>query len=556
MSRPSSDRSIRTTCSPPCFNLQKVTRHVLEPDGSTFKTQDCDFLVSDNHDFHPTDVLEDADGSLLVIDTGGWYKLCCPTSQLVKPDVLGAIYRIRKTGAPRIDDPRGLKLDWAGRKPDRNDEDITKLVIDLTKRLGDDRPAVRKRAVEELGAFASQAEPYLNRVLFAKPPNAASVRRNAVWALTRGGFTPRNEFEDPDETVRQAALHAASVWRDPGAVPQLMKIVKTGTAHNRRAAAEALGRIRSEERGIPRSSVIASLLEALENPVDRCLEHSLIYALIELGDHDETTKGLTSKNANVRRGVLIALDQMENSKLQPSAVADALSAADPKLQEAAWWISGKHPEWGQTLGKFFQARLSAKLTDSERTDLAGQLAKLARSPAIQTVLASRLGDDSASLEERRLVLKAISQARLKETPAGWLSGIEKILAGKDSELIRETLAMMRSLPPLKKMPPGLAGSLSRLAQDDKQSAEIRLYCLAIAPTKLSSASSAWPRTRSSLSGLSWLGPWPPRSSLRPRSARRSCWRWCKPCRTSAPWSCNDCSRRSPSPAMTRWAGSC
>ena len=83
------------------FNLHKVTRHVLEPSGATFKTRDIDFLVSNNRDFHPTDVLEDADGSLLVIDTGAWYKLCCPTSQLAKPEVLGAIYRVRRTGAPR-----------------------------------------------------------------------------------------------------------------------------------------------------------------------------------------------------------------------------------------------------------------------------------------------------------------------------------------------------------------------------------------------------------------------------------------------------------------------
>ena len=67
---------------------------MLTPDGATFTTKDSDFLTSDNRDFHPTDVLEDADGSLLVIDTGGWYKLCCPTSQLAKPDVLGGIYRI------------------------------------------------------------------------------------------------------------------------------------------------------------------------------------------------------------------------------------------------------------------------------------------------------------------------------------------------------------------------------------------------------------------------------------------------------------------------------
>ena len=35
------------------FNLRKVTRHVLEPDGATFRTRDSDFLVSTNRDFHP-----------------------------------------------------------------------------------------------------------------------------------------------------------------------------------------------------------------------------------------------------------------------------------------------------------------------------------------------------------------------------------------------------------------------------------------------------------------------------------------------------------------------
>ena len=81
------------------FNLRKVSRHVLKPSGSTYTTQDSDFVSSDFVDFHPTDVLMDADGSLLVINTGGWYKLCCPTSQLWKPDVLGGIYRVRKVGA-------------------------------------------------------------------------------------------------------------------------------------------------------------------------------------------------------------------------------------------------------------------------------------------------------------------------------------------------------------------------------------------------------------------------------------------------------------------------
>src|SRR5438445_4853791 len=130
------------------FNMHKVTRHVLIPDGATFKTQDSDFLVSSNLDFHPTDVIEDADGSLLVVDTGGWYKLCCPSSQLQKPDVIGGVYRIRKKGAPRVDDPRGLKLAW---------EKLS--AKELTALLDDARPAVQRRAMETLAKKGGDAVP-------------------------------------------------------------------------------------------------------------------------------------------------------------------------------------------------------------------------------------------------------------------------------------------------------------------------------------------------------------------------------------------------------------
>ena len=92
------------------FNLHKVGRHVLTPQGATFTTKDEDFVSSPDLDFHPTDVLEDADGSLVIVDTGGWYKLCCPTSQLQKPDVLGAIYRVRRAACPESTIPRGTRL--------------------------------------------------------------------------------------------------------------------------------------------------------------------------------------------------------------------------------------------------------------------------------------------------------------------------------------------------------------------------------------------------------------------------------------------------------------
>lgn len=84
------------------FNLHRVSRHVLRPAGATYASDSKDFLVVDSVDFHPTDVLQDVDGHLLVVDTGGWYRLCCPSSQLAKPDVLGGIYRVRKTGVPTL----------------------------------------------------------------------------------------------------------------------------------------------------------------------------------------------------------------------------------------------------------------------------------------------------------------------------------------------------------------------------------------------------------------------------------------------------------------------
>src|SRR5262249_51028206 len=161
---------------------------------------------SDNLDFHPTDVKEDADGSLLVIDTGGWYKLCCPTSQLHKPDVLGAIYRVRKTGAPKIDDPRGRKIDWAKLKPE-----------EFAKLLGDERPAVRRRAVAAVGqkwaADGFDAQLALKLLL----SNSAETRRGAVWAAARVDSEPARALlrlapttEGVDEATRQAALHAVS----------------------------------------------------------------------------------------------------------------------------------------------------------------------------------------------------------------------------------------------------------------------------------------------------------------------------------------------------------
>ena len=83
------------------FNTQRLTRMEMTRDGenqngASYKVTEREFLKLRNPDVHLTDVLEDRDGSLLVVDTGGWFRIGCPSSLMAKPDIAGAIYRVRK----------------------------------------------------------------------------------------------------------------------------------------------------------------------------------------------------------------------------------------------------------------------------------------------------------------------------------------------------------------------------------------------------------------------------------------------------------------------------
>lgn len=449
-----------------CFNLQKVTRHVLVADGSTFKTLDSDFVVSNNKDFHPTDVIEDADGSLLIIDTGGWYKLCCPTSQLVKPDVLGAIYRVRKQGAARVADPRGRQIAW-----DTWARDIKANPGAGPALWSDPRSAVRRRAVEELA----------KRGVLIPPTASLDGSLSAVWCATRidgpaARAAVRRELHSEHAVVRQAALHSISLWRDHDAVdPDLLRIMRTGSPHERRVAAEALGRIGDKR-------AVKALLEVAGQGGDRFLQHSLTYALIEIGDAVGTAEGLKSTNLLTRRAALIALDQMEGGKLAARAVLDQTAAADPGLTDAAWWIASRHAEWGPDLSAALRDRLSAKgTTADEREELTGQLAQLARSPAIQTLLADRLADNTASSEARRLAVRAMARAAPNPTPPAWLAAITDALGSSDADLLGEAVAAARTLRMPKDVPAKFAAALIALAGNPRAPTAARVGAAAAVP---------------------------------------------------------------------------
>ena len=457
-----------------CFNMQKITRHALQAEGATFEPQNSDFLVSNQKDFHPTDVFEDADGSLIVIDTGGWYKLCCPTSQLHKPDVLGAIYRIRRTGAARVADARGLQLDWSAPTAE-----------ELCRRLADRRPAVRRRAIEELGRRGAAALPALSSAV--KSGRSAVARLGAVWAATRidelaARGIARAAFDDDSEIVRQAALHSASVRRDRESLPKLVKMLHSASAQNRRAAAEALGRLEDK-------TAVPAILAAAAEPADRALEHSLIYALIEIAAAGATREGLKSPELLAQRAALVALDQMPSGGLTAEVVAPYLAAANGAVKQTAAWIVGRRPEWGGALAEHFGQRLAASdLSAEERGELELQLSRLAGSPEIQALLATRLADAGASASERASVLRAMAQSKLKELPAAWSAGLVQTLSSGETSLLPDAVAAARAFSGAKTPDAGLVGALLNIGGNGDLPDELRVAALAAAPGGIGAAS--------------------------------------------------------------------
>ncbi len=453
------------------FNMHKVTRHILIPDGASFTSRDEDFLVSSNLDFHPTDVLEDADGSLLVVDTGGWYKLCCPTSQLHKPDILGAIYRIKRKGAPKIDDPRGRKLAWAKMSS-----------AELAKLLGDARPAVRRRAVEMLGRKGSAAVPALAAAI--RSSKSAEARRNAVGAATRlddaaARAAVRQALADADTVTRQAAIHSVSVRRDAEAVPALVKLLKNASRPNRRAAAEVLGRVGDK-------SAVPALLAALAEPADRTLEHSLTYALIEIADAKATAAGLRSDSALVRRAALVALDQMDGGGLKAETVTAAFASMDARLKESAWWIAGRHPDWASAVTSFLRKRLSTAhdLTSAARDELVQHLTRFVRAASMQKLLAERLNDSASGEDERRIVLRVLARANLKEAPSNWITSLAGVLNGDNVDLQMEAIAAIRGLRLPPKRSAALTTALRQIGRNPQIVEKLRLGALAAVPSGL------------------------------------------------------------------------
>jgi putative membrane-bound dehydrogenase-like protein len=509
-----------------CFNYHKVTRHILEPDGATFKTKDSDFLVSDNLDFHPTDVIEDADGSLIVIDTGGWYKICCPTSQLSKPDVLGAIYRVRRVGAPKVEDPRGLKIQW-GRLSPRDTADLFR----------DERPAVRKRAISALASKGLPAVAVLDTILesgsdspelkpkhvgnrmewlrqreklmeqrLASSPYKKDTREGAVWALTRIELPQARlativALHDLETGVRLAAYASISLHRDQTGAEVARSILNEATtASEWRIAFEALGRTAK----FPRDANVFFRLNfdcnTLRLDRDRVLQHSLTYSMME-SEQPEPARSLVQSGADFAPSGLIALDEMDKT-MKSAELTPFLGSQVRSVRKAAMWVLGRHPEWGSGMVEFFRGRIGqlsfygtnlSQLqvsgvniadTEEERAELKHQLAEFSANPDIQRLMRSCLQDSDATRSKRILVLEAMAEARLKQYPADWVNALRLCLGAKDPTVVRAGITAAGVFSQAKTNTPDFSEALLSIGRFETHPADLRLDALAALPNGL------------------------------------------------------------------------
>lgn len=449
------------------FNTAKILRHRLTPTGGTFLCETEDFVTAAQDDVHFTDVLEDADGSLLVIDTGGWYHACCPASGSSKPEVKGTIYRVSRKGTPAVADPYGNAIGWEQASP-----------ATLVRHLDDPRHRVRERTIQTLSERGDKAIAELTKLLKSRATTRRQ-RQNAVWALCRMDSPAAREagriaLNDPDSEVRQVAAHTVALHRDAAAIQQLTLMLRDDSLPVRREAANALGRIGRGEAVLKLLEAIGALSQGNAASSDRFVEHAYIFAIISINDAAATRPGLSASGSAERRAALMALDQMPLTILGATDIAPFLATSDPVLLQTAIDVLARHPEWTTESIKLIDGWLRERELDETRLNtLMGVVRALGGDSSMRQVLDQHLSEqDSLSSSARRALLMAVGNSGVQNVPNKWKDGVAEALRASDPDV---RLAAIHAAERLSLQE--LADDIHRAAADSDSSATLRLTAL-------------------------------------------------------------------------------
>lgn len=402
------------------FNTHRVLRHKLIREGASFRTEDEIFFSTSNEDFHPTDVVEDGDGSLLVVETGGWFIKGCPLSQVSKPELQGSIYRVRKKNAKKVEDPFGNSMDWK-----------TLDVAAVSKYLEDPRPFVADKAVNNLVDRAKESIGALTTVL--ETSGNANARTRALFGLYRISTdeslaAARKGLSDKDLEVRIATARVLGLAKDNGALERLIQMIQNDEPAAKRQAATALGQIAHE-------GSVSALLNAAKGVNDRFVEHAIIYALISINQPEEVRKGLNNNATDVKKAALIAIDQMKDGSLKPDQVIPFLTSNDSIMESTARWVVSHHPEWAPNMIAYLQRQLSkATLNDREQKQLKDILVSYCGESAMQQFMVTQMA--SATAEKKLFLLDAMSTCDIKEVPSSWIARFDEELNSNVQESVK------------------------------------------------------------------------------------------------------------------------
>lgn len=436
------------------FNTHRILRHRLFREGASFRTEDEVFFASKDEDFHPTDVLEDGEGSLLVVETGGWFIKGCPLSQVSKPELQGAIYRVRRKGVAKVDDPYGKAIGWSALSPDK-----------VVAYLEDARPTVRDRAAQWLVDQGPGAVQALTVGLSQLP--SADARVKAVFALYRIGTEEalaavRAGLSDTDAQVRVAAARSVGLARDKRAVGKLLELVRQQEPAVRRQAATALGQIGEKE-------AIPALLAVADKTKDRFIRHAITYALIAMNQAKMVEPGLIHASPQVRETALIALDQMRPSTLRPDQLRPFLTSKSLDIQRTALWVASHHPHWADEMTQFLRSRFAGSpFTEEEKEMYGNVITSFGENTSMQRFVADQL--KGVPLERKLFLLDAMAKSRVKKFPEIWVEAIgRQLTSANDRQVQARTMELIR----LRGIT-SLNDRLRQVAEDPKSPASLRI----------------------------------------------------------------------------------
>ncbi len=394
------------------FNTGRVMRHVVTPEGSTYRTEDLPFVTATAPDVHPTDVLQDADGSLIVIETGGWFIKGCPLSRVAKPEIAGGIYRIRKAGAPAVPDPRGRRISFETTTPAR-----------LGGLLADPRPVVRDKALEALVRRGEAAVPVLT-----------SARRTASDVEVRAARGVRAAPHRHAGGARGGARRAGrprcqcprrrGAQRRPGQGRRGPADAAARRGHRCASRPPAGGHCPRADRRHPGRPRVAEGVRNAGRPLCRARRHPRADHPARPGAAGHRTDIVIGQRASRRAD----RPRPDAGCATPAGARAAVPGVHRRLLwRTGIWAASHHPGWSDLIVSGVRARLDAPtLADADAAVLRDVMVSVCKDGDVQGFVARGIGGARTPL-----LLDVMQACAVDKTPAVWVDALRRQLASQD-----------------------------------------------------------------------------------------------------------------------------